>query len=1266
MSVFSVEAKDIKSLNDDQLRDILRLLLDAEAKQHGVPMSAIRLGGDQNASDGGVDASVEWKRGPRLTPWFPARDVCFQSKAENMAKAKLEKEIAPKKVVRALFGELAAKEGAYIVFSTDDCSESMYQNRILTMRSAVSEVPESEKLIVDFYDASRIARWVNCFHGVSIAVLRIAGRPMSGWQPYENWSAPNQGISPQYLIDETAKVRFGLKNEFSPVIDGINNIRNQLRKPREVIRLIGVSGVGKTRIAQALFDARVGKNALSEGEVVYGDLGQSPTTTVSQIAEQLVFSNQRAILVVDNCLGETHRAVSDIVRREGSLVSLLTIDFDVGLDRPDDTTVIQLHKNGNDLIEELLKVRIPSLSSLDRHRVVAFADGNARVALAIANHDPAAGGLATLTDRELIDRLFLNKRRPTDDSQRRCAEVASLVYAFHLEPENKQEAEYPILAKLAEVSDESMYRNIAEFVERGTAQKRGTQRAILPQALAFRLATQALDRMPPEHVLSQLNKQGQARLFQSFTRQIGNLHESEVARQIASILLDENGMLGDVSELNEQEFAMFDNLAPIDRDLTLSAIERAVNSSQGHNGVSIVNSHSSQIVSLLRNVAYDPIYFERAASMILAFARNEALNGQSDTARTEFLEMFWLGLSWTQASPDQRFKYLDLLLGSDDPFDNNMAVSALDYSLTTHAISSSHNNDFGSRSMGQEWRPKTFPEQQDWFLQALARLIPIACKGGDLGCLAQKAISGEFRGLIKSEIVDDLVKGVEAIRATGYWPQGWKRLCMAMFFDRKEWRAETIIKIEKLEQTLKPGTLDERFETFVLSKRWGLYPPDPKSDDDDERGLETLGIEVGYDIGKTTKLWQSYASQACRFNKPNNCEAFGYGLAKGITDISAAWPVLVDLFKQQDHQKRAPQTIFGFIRRAGETIPDEVQKWLDEVAADKILRLHLVRFSLSLPVNGRSIDRLTQTIEVGSVPIQDYRLLVFGGVTKVIPPKEFKNFLKTLSDHSSEGAAISADILHMNYFGLRTDKKEISPELLDFGRVLLDMPIMYQPGTNPDANHLADIAKACLIDCAYKPIVNSICNKLLVAAQLPYSSRPKMGRFVNMLCELHPRIVFDAFLDSDENAQLLGKEIFGYTDGELRHSNLPSINEKFQLIKDWVMVDPKGRAPRIAKYIKYYDDGPDGTIAWSSIAQELIDIEDIGVDVLNKIYMRFGTGISSGPWSFRYVRCRPLLEALVDHERIAIREWAASALGKLNRHISDLTNEERVGDERFE
>ncbi len=1262
---FDVTADDVQRLNNVQLRDVLRLLLEAEARQRGIPQAAIFIGGDQNAADGGVDGRVEWVGDPEPAGWVPCRKTLFQSKAEEMAPADLRRELASNGAPRAFFEGLARLSGAYIVFSINNCSDAMHQRRIDAMRDVVADVPLSGQIMFDFYDASRIARWVNCFHGVANEVRNVFGRPMVGWHPLENWSAPELADTPAYIPDDRPKFSVG-GGELRMITDAIDSVRELLRNHGSATRLIGLSGVGKTRFAQALFDELVGQNALSGEMVVYGDLSQSPATIPAQIAEQLVHAQQDAILIVDNCPGNTHRALTQITQRAGSRVGLLTIDFDVGPDQPDNTQVLQLYKNGNELIEALLSSRVPMLTPQDRTRVAAFSDGNARIALAIANNCGEGESLAELSDRQLIDRLFLEGRRPVDGNLRRCAEVASLVYAFYVDPEVAQAPEHPILAELAEVSQISFYRYVAECVERGTAQKRGTQRAILPHALAIRLAIRALDRLPPDEVLAHFNQDGRERLFRSFTRRLGDLHQSEPARTIAQRLMVPNGMLSDLTTFTDNEFTLFDNVAPVVPELALAAMERAVYGPQGAEFTLVDHPHRRRLTSLACNLAYDAAYFDRAVRLLLAFAKVEPENYGFDQIRSQFFELFWIVLSGTQAPPEQRYRFIDQLLAEAGDTEQLLAVQALSHALDTGSKVSSRSYEFGSRRRGEEWRPRTIEEQNSWFREALNRLVPIACQDGEIAVQARSAIAGEIRGLSRIELVRDLVSAVRVVREAAFWPEGWKALCMALHFDRNKWSQNTRVQLDQLEGVLRPATIDEQFTAYVLGDPWGLYSPNPEDGGREERRLSHLAEELGQEIGPTSEVWLPLARQACAHMKSGSCADFGRGLGQTVHDVVASWAHLVAIFGELELESRNPSILCGFLSAAHEREPDVVQGWLDEAIADRLLGPHIVDLSVSLPIDRRSIDRLTEAVRLNASPISRFRLLSSGGRTDTVPPDALVEFLRELTNRGGEGAAAAADVLSMYCFA-RQQQPDMSAELVDMGRELLQTPGLYHSvSQNNYSDDMENIAGRCLVGVEAEPQARAICEMLLALVRDDRSLGHRLEGFLRRLAELQPIVALDVAFGSDEDERVLARWVFGYTDNDEDSDSHPSINENTHALVEWTNENPEVRAVSLARHVRYTHQNDHGVLSWSPIANELISLPQVRIAVLDVFYRRFHVGSATGPWHLRYVRRRSLLESLSAHPDLTVRAWASDKLMEMNELIDTLINEERREDERFE
>ena len=127
------------------------------------------------------------------------------------------------------------------------------------------------------------------------------------------------------------------------VEDGLSRLRSTLSIPGKCVRLVGLSGAGKTRLVQALFDDRVGKDVLDSFLAIYTDISDCPEPSPVALANQLINAQTRAILlIIDNCPPDLHRTLAKICSEQQSNISLLTIEYDVRDDIPEETSVFRL------------------------------------------------------------------------------------------------------------------------------------------------------------------------------------------------------------------------------------------------------------------------------------------------------------------------------------------------------------------------------------------------------------------------------------------------------------------------------------------------------------------------------------------------------------------------------------------------------------------------------------------------------------------------------------------------------------------------------------------------------------------------------------------------------------------------------------------------------------------------------------------------------------------------------------------------------------
>jgi hypothetical protein len=447
--MFEITGDDTAALNDEDLRTLVGRLCEAELRKHGLPLTAVTYGGNQTAKDGGLDVRVSLPRGTAIRGFVPKAATGFQAKKSDMPRAAILDEMKPQGVVRPSIVELAAASGAYIIVSANgSTSDTALNSRRNAMAEIVKDLPGAKNLTLDFYDRTRVATWVRDHAGVILWVRARIGKSVPGWHPYGSWSHAPEGAE-VYLVDDAARIKTGSSDEGDGLsaTDGINKIRDALRKPGSVVRLVGLSGVGKTRLVEALFDPAIGVDSLDPSQAIYTNVTEGPDPQPTGLASDLVATRTRAILVIDNCPSNLHRQLSEIARSSGTSVSVITVEYDIRDDQPEGTDVFTLETSSLTLIESLVGKRYPTLSQIDARTVAEFSGGNARVALALAATVGKNETIAGLSDVDLFQRLF-QQRHEHDAGLLSVAQACSLVYSFEGEKTSGDNTELPVLGSL--------------------------------------------------------------------------------------------------------------------------------------------------------------------------------------------------------------------------------------------------------------------------------------------------------------------------------------------------------------------------------------------------------------------------------------------------------------------------------------------------------------------------------------------------------------------------------------------------------------------------------------------------------------------------------------------------------------------------------------------------------------------------------------------------------------------------------------------------
>jgi hypothetical protein len=1275
MSIFEVTPEDIEKLSDADLRTLVAYVAEQEVLLLGQSPAGVTYGGHQNAGDGGIDVRVHLKAGAP-NGYVPRLQTGYQVKAEDLGKAGILKEMKPKGILRPSIIELGKAGGAYIIVSSKGTlADTQLSLRRNAMAEAVAGSPDAEQLHLDFYDRRRLATWVNQHVGLIPWVRSRSGKPLSGWQPFKDWSSSPGEVTDEYLLDAGVRlVGVRLKDSGGGLSagDGVNRVRETLRDTKGVVRLVGLSGVGKTRFVQALFDDRVGTGALPHTSAVYTDVADGPDPLPLDLVTRLHDLGQQCVLVVDNCGVELHRKLAARVRAGKANISLITVEYDVSDDEPEGTDVFKLEPASSEVIERILEKKHPNLSNPEIRTIASFSEGNSRVALALADTARHDESLANLKDSELFKRLFRQKNED-NPALLRAAKVCSLAYSFDGETLSGDDAELPILASIAGQSVEEFHGHIAELHRRQLVQKRSKWRAFLPHALAHRLAKQALEDIPQDTIQQHFTQCAKERLIKSFSRRLGCLHDSPQAQEIVAKWLEPSGWLAETENLNDLGLAVFDNIAPVNPE----AIFRAIKTASERIDPSKENSKLvDKLCQLLRALAYEPKYFDEATTLIGQFAGQANPSNRMSDAVNVFQSLFYLYLSGTHAPAEQRAAILLKFASSGSGEGQALALRGLGTMLEAGHFSSSYTFEFGTRKRDYGWRPRSKADLRHWYASAFDLCEQLEA----IPALKNEARATFGRGLRtlaeRLDIADELVKLSEKFATDGGWPEGWVAVKGAYNAVRKAKRSKDAEKYKVLAERLRPDSLAGRIASYVLPERWSALDIAEIDDGDDKRyekaqaKVEAICADIGKQLATNGSSLVQHLSTLLRCKSPRVWTVFS-AIAQAANDAQAVWYVIVDAFSEIPRGERENAGLCGYVAGLSKADHAAAEALLDDALAKVDLHDSLARMHVAMGVSPRGAQRLIRAVELATVPTWTFANLQLGRACDELSGAQVRPLLAAISKRP-DGISEAISIMGMRVFSRRDTKKALDADDKAAGLDLLAR-LPFTGGRTIEADHVSRIARSCLIAPDDTPLAEQICNRIRESFSKGFN-RADQGKLIEALAILFPTTVLDILVEGAESPYEMRRGLF-YSYRENQPAPLDKVPE--DTLIEWAQSGPEERFVYLADTIRIWtnSDGTSneeepGSLTWTSAARKLMAEAPDPRPVLSVIFKRFHPSGWSGSLAEILESRIPLLAQLESHENHVIAAWAKKVLPIHQANIESAreseARESRERDERFE
>lgn len=725
-----------------------------------------------------------------------------------------------------------------------------------------------------------------------------------------------------------------------------------------------------------------------------------------------------------------------------------------------------------------------------------------------------------------------------------------------------------------------------------------------------------------------------------------------------------DGPFHNIAECNAELLAALTHIAPVFPEVVLIAIE---NASVTQKFCSRDNENFSVFIRLLRKIAYDDQYFDRAARLILRFAETEKVGENNNSIASQLASLFSLYLSGTQATPTRRHSFVNRMLNSGSLRQLEITQEILRSAFEASHWSSFGGFDFGARSRDFGWEPTTNKEKLDWYVGYIELLVPFLDSDDEFICNWAKGILAKhFLGLWSNAgCFDILEKIVRKYGAGGKWPDMWMAIKRTIHYNGQKYAPELFKRIETLEQLAAPTDLYSEIEAFALTNTWDLV--NVSSGDYKENSakiqkkIEKLGelasSEPDYLERLAPRLWERHI---------DSLWSFGKGLAKGSSDQALIFHTLVSLMKKQELEVVQPILFCGFIAGVHYGDPSVARKLQESVLDVPELKQYFVNILTATPIAPWGTKKLIELAKAGELEAWRFQQISYGRAHETIPDDDLSELLAELNG-LTDGVFSTIEILNMRFFTKKGSNYSPSDELRTVGRqTILELFSMHRDEISGRQLHGMDrVIEESLSEPAPENEIRDIINLLFNGVETYRLYGFEFETVVAYLVENYPEFVLDrVFIDIENSEQLI---YLLFKDRVHRRSS-PLNLAPIERVLNWCNGN-QDKIHKISGAVSAYSpldkeslplDNPKKVILSHHI-RSILDAAENKAAIVETIFSRtFPDGWSGSLADILEVRSEAFAD-LLNHVSPEVREMAKIKLPLLNRSIQE--NREREAEE---
>lgn len=1039
-------------------------------------------------------------------------------------------------------------------------------------------------------------------------------------------------------------------------------ILTTIRKP-SVIRLLGLSGLGKTRILLETFRPieKDNNSLLSASRVLYVNCNDYLNKiNFPEIVTKIKRDKEDAVLIVDNCDISTHKL---IVRNLNGL-SLISIDSNPEENsNTEKTSYITIGKKDlSDIVTQLVDNNFQNIGVENVTKIKEFSQGIPLMAVLLG--ESVKNGVqftGRLNDEELLNNLLGEKGK--EPEWRSILKSCSMFSYFGFKDELDIQYKFIATNQNVTISNNTEHVRISTFLDvvkhfeaREIFEKQGRYLSIRPFPLSMALAVEWLDTCTSERMLqviidiSTLEEPHRKQLIDSLAEQMKYLDYNEKAVEIIDKIVGAESPFDDAevlnTELGSRLFRSFVEVNPI----AVSQNFKRQFFNKTTEELLKIEAGRRNIVWTLEKLCFDKRTFSDSAKILLQFAiaENETW---ANNATGQFLHLFNTHLSGTEANLGERWKIIEWMLNKGDKPSYDFAIRAMKRGLSFgHFSRTGGAEQQGSKRLidnNPSWR-----EVEEYWNNILKKLLEIIKLNNEEAELASDAIANSVRTMFHTgmgNLILPILREISELKKND-WDEGLKGLKYARKYEKHYISENQLREINDLIGLLTKTDFSAKYSTLSSS-----YHLDNDETYSSEKVIEAI-IKLADEFIADNISWEETFPS---FYK--NQQVFSYHFGKRLSELlkedkaktTQFIEFSLNILFQIPQQERNFTVLGGFIENSENDIKKDFYLNLFKSSEFSCQLFYFI----STDKSGKDyFDLLFQLIDSETCNVTNFYSFKYSNALAQLNFDELNTFSEKLFKYGDEGYAVVFDLFFDLTYGDEARKKLLIPIskkcilklgfLRDFKRQLDDYK-----WTEAIAYIIADENEVDFAKFINKSVIDSI------TLENSYHLDHYIQKVYEVLLKVHFNSIWndlsDALLSSGENyIKFYGlKHILGSRIGGVGRSVGVLFEGDIDSIFRWCENNKPLAPVRLAELIPIFDNNNTEYAKWHPIALRLINEFGEIEEVLSHLSSNMGTFSWTGSLVPFLESKRELFKQLSNNRTERVRDWAISYISYLDHDI---------------